>query len=82
VIINLLTKHVLSDSRVTNFSKSFAHKMAAKTSWHGTTLHHCHPVYTIVNAAESCSSLDAAQRFSVVASCLNYKGVFYADAAE
>jgi len=56
--------------------------MAAKTSWHGTTLRHCHPVYTIVNAAESCSSLDAAQRFSVVASCLNYKGVFYADAAE
>jgi len=40
--INLLT----SDSRVTNISKSFAYKMAAKTSWHGTKLRHCHPMYS------------------------------------
>ena len=46
VIINLPTKD-LSDNRVTNMSKSFAHKMAAKTSWHryGTKLRHCRPVY-------------------------------------
>ena len=37
----------LSDIRVKNISKNFAHKMAAKTSWHryGTKLRHWHPVY-------------------------------------
>jgi len=37
-------KGYLSDIRVTNISKSFAHKMAAKTSWHryGTKLCHYH----------------------------------------
>ena len=37
----------LSDIRVTNISKSFTHKMAAKTSWHryGTKLRHCHRMY-------------------------------------
>jgi len=37
----------LSDSRVTNISRSFTQKMAAKTSWHryGTKLRHCHPMY-------------------------------------
>jgi len=39
----------LCDSRVTNISKSFTHKMAAKTSWHryGTKLRHCHPMYMV-----------------------------------
>jgi len=34
----------LSDIRVTNFSKSFTHKMAAGTNWHRceTKLRHCH----------------------------------------
>jgi len=38
----------LSDSRVTNMSKSFTHKMAAKTSWHRyiTKLRHCHRMYS------------------------------------
>ena len=33
-----------SDSRVTNISKSFTYRMAAKTSWnrYGRKLHHCH----------------------------------------
>ena len=37
-------KAYLSDSRIPNISKSFTHKMAAKTSWHtyGTKLRHCH----------------------------------------
>jgi len=41
-------KTYLSDSRVTNISKSFTHKMAVKTSWHryGTKLHHCHTMYS------------------------------------
>ena len=32
---------------ITNISKSFAHKMAAKTGWHrcGTKLRHCYPMY-------------------------------------
>jgi len=44
--ISLPTKLFLSDSRVTNISQSFTHKMAAKTSWHryGTKLRHCHTV--------------------------------------
>ena len=47
MIINLPTKRLLSDSRVTSISKSFTHKMAAKTTWHryGTKLRHCHPMY-------------------------------------
>ena len=37
----------LSDSRVTNISKSFTYKMAAKTIWHRyvTKLRHCHPMW-------------------------------------
>jgi len=48
IITDLPTKLILSDSRVTNISKSFTHKMAAKTSWHryGTKLRHCHFIYT------------------------------------
>jgi len=33
MIINLPTKRILSDGRITNISKNFTHKMAAKTSW-------------------------------------------------
>ena len=38
----------LSDSKETNISKSFTHKMAAKTSLHryGTKLRHCYRMYT------------------------------------
>jgi len=38
----------LSDSKVTNISKSFTHKMAEKTNWriYGTKLRHCYPVYS------------------------------------
>ena len=45
MIFNLPTKQYLSDSRVTNISKSFTYKMAAKTNWYryGTKLRHCHP---------------------------------------
>ena len=49
-INHLPTKHILSDSRVTNISKGFTHKTVVKTSWHrnGTKLglRHCHPMYT------------------------------------
>jgi len=31
---------------VTNISKSFTHKMAAKTDRHGAKLRHCHRMYT------------------------------------
>ena len=50
MIINLPIKRVLSDSRVTNISKSFTHKMAVKTSWrrYGTKVRHCHPKYSRV----------------------------------
>ena len=43
-----LTKRInLSNITGTNVSRSFAHKMAAKTSWHryGTKLRYCHPMY-------------------------------------
>ena len=44
-------KAYLSVSRVTNVSKSFTHKMAAKTSWreYGTKLRHCHPMYSLTS---------------------------------
>jgi len=44
----IANKVYLSDIRVTNISKSFAHKMAAKASRHryGTKLRHGHPMYT------------------------------------
>ena len=47
MIINLPKKAYLSDNRITNISKSFTHKMVAKTSWHtyGTKLRHCDPMY-------------------------------------
>ena len=50
MITNLPIKRVLSDSRVTNISKSFTHKMAVKTSWrrYGTKLRHCHAMYSRV----------------------------------
>jgi len=43
MIIDLLAKRT-RDNVVINISKSFAYKMAAKTSWHryGTKLRHCH----------------------------------------
>ena len=46
MIINLSTKRIC-DSRETNISKSFTHKMAAKTSLHryGTKLRHCQSPY-------------------------------------
>jgi len=49
MIINL-DKAYLSDSRVTNISKSFTNKMAAKASWYryGTKLRHCHPIYIYI----------------------------------
>jgi len=37
MITNLLTKRILIDITVTNISKSFAYKMAAKTSWNEIT---------------------------------------------
>jgi len=45
MIINL---SYLGDIKATNISKSFAHKMAAKTGWHrcGTKLRHCRPMYS------------------------------------
>ena len=45
MIINL---SYLGDIKATNISKSFAHKMAAKTGWHrcATKLRHCHLVYS------------------------------------
>jgi len=46
-MITDLPKERTSDNKVTDISKSFAHKMAAKTSWHryGTKLRHSHPMY-------------------------------------
>jgi len=48
-------KSVLSDNRVTNISKSFAYKMAAKTGWHryGTKLRHCHSMYRTTNTFDA-----------------------------
>jgi len=48
VIIKRAKKAYFGDRTVTNISKSFTHKMAAKTSWHryGPKLRHCHPMYT------------------------------------
>jgi len=61
VIINVPDKVCLSDSRLTNISKSFAHEMAAKTSWHryGTKLRHRHPMYIEQQCVFS-SQLDSA----------------------
>jgi len=46
-MITDLPKERTSDNKVTDISKSFAHKMAAKISWHryGTKLRHCHRMY-------------------------------------
>jgi len=54
MIINLPKKRI-RDNRVTNISKSFTHKMAAKTSWHryGTTLRHSHPMYSERKSADT-----------------------------
>jgi len=48
-------KMYLRDNRVKNTSKSFTHKMAAKTSWHryGTKLRHGYPVYRQRKGAEN-----------------------------
>ena len=42
----------LSDSRVTDISEGFTHKMAVKISQHryGTKLRHCQPMYLFVDA--------------------------------
>ena len=47
----------LSDNRVTNISKSFTHKMAAKTNWHryGIKLGRYHPCIGIGPACVSVS---------------------------
>jgi len=44
----MIEKAYLSDSRVTDISQSFTHKMAAKTSWHryAAKLRHGHPMNT------------------------------------
>ena len=51
MIINLPKKRI---NTMTNVSKSFTHKMAAKTSWHrcGTKLCHFHPEYVSVTLCE------------------------------
>ena len=43
-------KIVLTPLRLTNISKSFTYKMAAKTSWYryGTKLRHSHRMYNTV----------------------------------
>ena len=48
-------QRVLSDSRVTNISKSFTYKMAAKPTWHRhrTKLCHCHPMCSPLPARPS-----------------------------
>jgi len=44
--VHIIEKAYLSDNRLANISKSFTHKMATKTSWHGygTKLRYCHPM--------------------------------------
>ena len=53
MIINVQKKRIYVTCRVTNISKSFTHKMAAKTSWHryGTELRHCHLMYNVIREA-------------------------------
>jgi len=45
MITDLPDKAYLSAVTVTNISRSFTHKMAAKINWHryGTRLRHCYP---------------------------------------
>jgi len=49
MVINLQTTCIWVDISVTNVSKSFTDKMAAKTGWHryGMNLCHCHPIYCL-----------------------------------
>ena len=47
--VNSNTRCIWVDISVTNISKSFTDKMAAKTGWHryGMNLCHCHPIYCL-----------------------------------
>jgi len=57
-ITNLPNKAYLSDNTMTNISKSFTHKMVAKTGWHRyeTKLRHCHPVLLVPAALKEIST--------------------------
>ena len=63
----LTNKAYLSTITVTNISRSFTHKMAAKTSWHryGTKLRHRHPMY-ILKLNETCTFVKAKRELEVV----------------
>jgi len=45
-------KSLVGDNTMTNISKTFTHKMAAKTGWHRyeTKLRHCHPMYNVTRS--------------------------------
>jgi len=77
MIINLSTKRILRDTRVTNISESFTHKMAAKTSWHryGRKLRHCHRNYvatttSIVAFAQTMHRLQPEINIQQMACCI------------
>ena len=63
----LTNKAYLSTITVTNISRSFTHKMAAKTSWHryGTKLRHRHPMY-ILKLNKTCTFAKAKRELEVV----------------
>jgi len=58
-ICHVIQKVCLNDSKVTNISKSFTYKMAAKTGWHryGTILRHCQRVYFQTNRSQKSTEL-------------------------
>jgi len=63
----LTNKAYLSTITVTNISRSFTHKMAAKTSWHryGTKLRHRRPMH-ILKLNKTCTFAKAKRELEVV----------------
>ena len=67
MIINVQKKRIYVTCRVTNISKSFTHKMAAKISWHtcGTKLRHCHHIREAGTALKHCIVVKSRAALSI-----------------
>jgi len=74
-MITDLPRKRICDSRVAKISRSFTHKMAAKTSRYryGTKLRHCHPMHTAQG------SIAALGNESVPKIIINDTKIFYCD---
>ena len=60
-------KAYFRDCRVTNISKSFTYKMAAKNGWHryGTKLRHCHSMLSLRSASTEQLDVPTCRRSTI-----------------